>query len=249
MTLANFSDVYLITSFFPPHHKFKMSDITETVLKVSSREDLGRSASRNLRKQGSIPAVFYGKDKVKHYTVNDSNFRSLLRNTGGSISLLELDNDSGYKDLALLKDLQIDSVKDKILHIDFQEVTRGQDLVAKVPLVVEGEAEGVKNMGGILEILLNEIEVKCRPSKLPSQILVNVTTLNIGQNLQIKNLTPIEGVEFTGDPLTNLVSCVGSASGRAGASSEDGDAAEPSMQVSADESESTESSETETEQS
>jgi len=215
-----------------------MSDITETVLKVSPREDLGKSASRNLRKQGSIPAVFYGKDKVKHYTVNDSNFRSLLRNTGGSISLLELDNDSGDKDLALLKDLQIDSVKDKILHIDFQEVTRGQDLVAKVPLVVEGEAEGVKNMGGILEILLNEIEVKCRPSKLPAQVLVDVSKLNIGENLQIKDLNAIDGVEFTADPATNLVSCVGSASGRAGASSDDDETDESSSEGTSDETES-----------
>ena len=226
-----------------------MSDITETVLKVSPREDLGKSASRNLRKQGSIPAVFYGKDKVKHYTVNDSNFRSLLRNTGGSISLLELDNDSGDNDLALLKDLQIDSVKDKILHIDFQEVTRGQDLVAKVPLVVEGEAEGVKNMGGILEILLNEIEVKCRPSKLPDQVLVDVSNLNIGENLQIKDLTAIDGVEFTADPTTNLVSCVGSASGRAGASSEDEETDESSLEGAADETESADNTASDAEQS
>ena len=226
-----------------------MSDLTETVLKVSPREDLGKSASRNLRREGSIPAVFYGKDKIKHYSVDDSNFRSLLRNTGGSISLLELDNDSGDKDLALLKDLQIDSVKDKILHIDFQEVTRGQDLIAKVPLVVEGESEGVKNMGGILEVLLNEIEVKCRPSKLPSQILVDVTNLNIGENLQMKDLTPIDGVEFTADPTTNLVSCVGSASGRAGASSEDEESDESSEVEAKGETESADSSASETDQS
>ena len=226
-----------------------MSDITETVLKVSPREDLGKSASRSLRKQGSIPAVFYGKDKVNHYTVNDSNFRSLLRNTGGSISLLELDNDSGDKDLALLKDLQIDSVKDKILHIDFQEVTRGQDLVAKVPLVVEGEAGGVKNMGGILEVLLNEIEVKCRPSKLPAQVLVDVSNLNIGENLQIKDLTAIDGVEFTADPATNLVSCVGSASGRAGASSEDDETDESSPEGTSDETESADNTASDAEQS
>ena len=226
-----------------------MSDLTETVLKVSPREDLGKSASRNLRREGSIPAVFYGKDKIKHYSVDDSNFRSLLRNTGGSISLLELDNDSGDKDLALLKDLQIDSVKDKILHIDFQEVTRGQDLIAKVPLVVEGESEGVKNMGGILEVLLNEIEVKCRPSKLPSQILVDVTNLNIGENLQMKDLTPIDGVEFTADPATNLVSCVGSASGRAGASSEDEESDESSEVEAKGETESADSSASETDQS
>ena len=93
-------------------------------------------------------------------------------------------------------------------------------------------------MGGILEILLNEIEVKCRPSKLPTQVLVDVSKLNIGENLQIKDLIAIDGVEFTAEPTTNLVSCVGSASGRAGASSDDDETDESSSEGTSDETES-----------
>ena len=185
------------------------------------------------------------KDKVKHYTVNDSNFRlcfAILEDR----SLLELTTTQVIK-ILLFGRLRL--VKDKILHIDFQEVTRGQNLVAKVPLVVEGEAEGVKNMGGILEILLNEIEVKCRPSKLPAQVLVDVSKLNMGENLQIKDLIAIDGVEFTAEPTTNLVSCVGSASGRAGASSDDDETDESSPEGTSDETESADNTASDAEQS
>jgi len=194
-----------------------MSDITETVLQVNSREQHGSSLSKKLRSQGLIPAVLYGKNIHKHYSVNDSGFRALMRASGGSISLIELEENSGSRELALLKDMQIDSVKDQILHLDFIQVTRGQDLEAMVPLVVEGEAVGVKNMGGIMEVHLNEIEVRCRPSKLPNLVSIDVSDLNIGESLQLKDLAPIADVEFIGDPLSNLVSCVGSASGRASA--------------------------------
>ena len=198
-----------------------MSDITETVLQVNSREQHGTSLSKKLRSQGLIPAVFYGKNIHKHYSVNDSGFRALMRASGGSISLIELEENSGSRELALLKDMQIDSVKDQILHLDFIQVTRGQDLEAKVPLVVEGEAVGVKNMGGIMEVHLNEIEVRCRPSKLPNQVSIDVSELNLGESLQLKDLAPIADVEFIGDPLSNLVSCVGSASGRASADTDE----------------------------
>ena len=208
-----------------------MSDITETVLQVNSRDQHGSNLSKKLRSQGSIPAVFYGKNIHKHYSVNDSGFRALMRASGGSISLIELEEDSGSRELALLKDMQVDSVKDQILHLDFIQVTRGEDLTAKVPLVVTGEALGVKSMGGILEVHLNEIEVRCRPSKLPNQVTVDVSDLNIGESLQLKDLASITDVEFIGDTHTNLVSCVGSASGRASADSGEDEDEQPEEQT------------------
>ena len=128
-----------------------MSNITETILKVDSRVKHGTSLSKKLRSQGRIPAVFYGKDILKHYSVDDSKFRALMRSSGGTLSLIELEEDSGDKELALLKDIQIDSVKDNILHLDFVQVTRGQTLETKIPLELVGESIGVKSMGGILE--------------------------------------------------------------------------------------------------
>lgn len=194
-----------------------MSDITDSTLIVKSRDQHGSSISKRLRSEGKIPAVFYGKDTLKHFTVEDSQFRTLMRTSGGSLSLIELDDGSGDKELALLKDMQVDSVKDSIIHLDFVQVTRGQLLEAKVPLELVGESPGVKNMGGILEFHQDEILVRCRPSKLPKGLVLDINGLELGGSLQLKDIPELEGVEFVGDPESNIVTCVGSASGRAGA--------------------------------
>ena len=194
-----------------------MSDITDSTLIVKSRDQHGSSISKRLRSEGKIPAVFYGKDTLKHFTVEDSQFRTLMRTSGGSLSLIELDDGSGDKELALLKDMQIDSVKDSIIHLDFVQVTRGQTLEAKVPLELVGESPGVKNMGGILEFHQDEILVRCRPSQLPKGLVLDINGLELGGSLQLKDIPELEGVEFVGDPESNIVTCVGSASGRAGA--------------------------------
>ena len=194
-----------------------MSDITDSTLIVKSRDQHGSSISKRLRSEGKIPAVFYGKDTLKHYTVEDNQFRTLMRTSGGSLSLIELDDGSGDKELALLKDMQVDSVKDSIIHLDFVQVTRGQSLEAKVPLELVGESPGVKNMGGILEFHQDEILVRCRPSQLPKSLVLDINGLELGGSLQLKDIPELEGVEFVGDPESNIVTCVGSASGRAGA--------------------------------
>jgi len=194
-----------------------MSDITDSTLIVKSRDQHGSSISKRLRSEGKIPAVFYGKDTLKHFTVEDSQFRTLMRTSGGSLSLIELDDGSGDKELALLKDMQVDSVKDSIIHLDFVQVTRGQSLDAKVPLELVGESPGVKNMGGILEFHQSEILVRCRPSQLPKGLVLDISDLELGGSLQLKDIPELEGVEFVGDPESNIVTCVGSASGRAGA--------------------------------
>lgn len=209
-----------------------MSNITETILKVDSRLKHGTSLSKKLRSQGRIPAVFYGKDILKHYSVDDSKFRALMRSSGGTLSLIELQDDSGDKELALLKDIQIDSVKDNILHLDFVQVTRGQTLETKIPLELVGESIGVKSMGGILEFHQSEILVRCRPSQLPKGLELDISGLDLGDSLQIRNLPVIEGVEYVADPESNIVTCVSSASGRAGADDEtdEGASGEPSSE-------------------
>jgi large subunit ribosomal protein L25 len=194
-----------------------MSELSEFTLKVSPREKSGRNACKSLRNSGKIPVILYGKAINKPYSVDDKETRMLLRNASGSTSLLRLLGENGEDELVLIKDLQKDQIKDKILHIDFIQVTRGEDLQTKVPLVITGEAEGVKSQGGILEVLSSEIEIKCRPSNLPSQVTLDISSLELGSNLQIKDLPQIDDVEYVDSPEMILASCVGSASGRSGA--------------------------------
>ena len=194
-----------------------MSELSELTLKISQRNNFGRNASKQIRNAGHIPVILYGKDLNKSYSVSDKETRMLLRKASGTSSLLRLVGDQGMDELVLIKDLQKDQINDQILHIDFVQVTRGEDLQTKVPLVLKGEAIGVKTDGGILEVLADEIEVRCRPSNLPSQVVLDISPLILGGNLQVKDMPVIENVEIVDSPDMILVSCVGSASGRSGA--------------------------------
>jgi len=199
-----------------------MSELSDLTIKVAPREQTGRQACRKLRFAGRIPAVLYGKDLNKSFSIDDREMRILLRQASGTTSLLRLLGEKGEDELVLIKELQTDPIKNSILHIDFVQVNRGEDLQTKIPLVLSGEAEGVKTEGGILEVLANEIEVRCRPSNLPSQIDLDISELVLGENLQIKDLPALEDVAFVADEDTVLVSCVGSASGRSDAEDEEG---------------------------
>ena len=198
-----------------------MSELNDLTLNVALRSDSGRYACKKLRATGRIPIIYYGKDLNKSYSLEEREFRQLMRNSGGIASLFRLNSGNGEDELALIKEMQRHPLTDAILHIDFVQVTRGQELQTKVPLEIVGEAVGVKMTGGILEVNTNEVEVRCRPSALPSSIEIDVTDLDLGDNRQVKDLPLIEGVSFPGDPLQVLVACVGSASGRASAEDEE----------------------------
>ena len=206
-----------------------MSELSDLTLKYSLRDKTGTSASKQIRLQGRIPAILYGKETNRSLSVDDKEMRILLRKAAGTSSLMRLIGESGEDELVLIKELQEDKIRDKILHINFVEVKRGEDLETSIPLSLIGEAEGVKTHGGILEVLADDIEIRCRPSKLPSAIELDISNLGLGENLQVKDLPIIEGVSYTSSEETILVSCVGSASGRSG--SDEGEESEHSTEA------------------
>ena len=206
-----------------------MSELSDLTLKYSLRDKTGTSASKQIRLQGRIPAILYGKETNRSLSVDDKEMRILLRKAAGTSSLMRLIGESGEDELVLIKELQEDKIRDKILHIDFVEVKRGEDLETSIPQSLIGEAEGVKTHGGILEVLADDIEIRCRPSKLPSAIELDISNLGLGENLQVKDLPIIEGVSYTSSEETILVSCVGSASGRSG--SDEGEESEHSTEA------------------
>jgi large subunit ribosomal protein L25 len=194
-----------------------MSELSDLTIEATPREQTGRQACNKLRSSGRIPAVMYGKEINKSFSLEDRAMRMLLRKASGTTSLLRLLGEKGEDELVLIKEMQMDPIKNNILHIDFVQVNRGEDLQTKIPLSILGEADGVKSEGGILEILANEVEVRCRPSNLPTEIELDITNLALGENLQIKDLPTLEGVTYVSDSDGMLVSCVGSAGGRSGA--------------------------------
>ena len=123
-----------------------MSELSDLTLNFSLRDKTGTSASRQIRSQGRIPAVLYSKDANRILSVDDKEMRMLLRKAAGTSSLMRLIGEGGEDELVLIKELQEDKIHDKILHIDFVEVKRGEDLQTTVPLNLIGKRKELKLM-------------------------------------------------------------------------------------------------------
>ena len=177
-------------------------------LTIVSRKETGRGVARRLRAAGKIPASLYGQGNARSITVSEVDFRDLNRKIGGGAALVELIDEDGESALCLVQDIQHHAYKRRIDHIDFQEVERGHAFKTRVPVHLEGEADclGVKNEGGVLDQKSHEIDIRCRPSKLPDSILADVSSLAVGGTIQISDLPAIDGVEYLGDPSLVIVS-------------------------------------------
>ncbi len=178
-------------------------------LKVTSRDETGRGAVRRLRETGRIPASVYSKGNARSISVSAVEFRDLKREIAGEAALVELTDEQGESMLSLIQEVDNHPIQNRVNHIDFLEVKRGESFVTQVPVHVEGDADcvGVKLDGGMLETLLHEVDIRCRPSKLPDHVLVNVAELNVGNSIHVRDLPEIEGVEYLGNADTVVVSC------------------------------------------
>ncbi|WP_269522553.1 50S ribosomal protein L25 [Coraliomargarita parva] len=178
-------------------------------LNVSSREKTGRGVARRLRASGQIPASIYSKGEARSISLSAEAFRDLSREMGGGAALIELTDEKGATALTHVQAVQRDPIKDTVEHIDFHEVARGESFVAHVPvhLVGESDAIGVKNEGGVIDHKAHEVEIRCRPSKLPDHIEVDVSKLAVGGAIHIGDLPALDGVEYLGDSVLVVVSC------------------------------------------
>lgn len=179
------------------------------ILDAEVRESVGKSRVRRLRKDGFIPAIVY-KDggKATSLTLVKKEFIKTLHTKAGENVIITLriskdkDKEKGKaaSKTVLIKDIQTDPVRDEIIHIDFKEISLTEKIKVKVPLADKGEAIGVKRDGGVLEHLLWEVEVECLPTQIPERIEVDVTTLEIGKDIFVKELAVPEGVKILVSP-------------------------------------------------
>lgn len=178
-------------------------------LTVTTREGTGRSASRRLRKAEKIPAILYGKHtKPETLAVSSTEFVKLLKDIAGRAALVELKRDTGAAALSFLQEVQRDPITDKYLHVDLQEVKENEKMIINVAVVVVGEASGVKNEGGLLDVATKRLKIRCLPKDLPSLIEVDVTPLKLNESIHVSELKPIAGVEFLDDKNQAVVLCV-----------------------------------------
>lgn len=166
----------------------------ENTLAVEERTNLKKSANKNLRKAGNIPAVVYGGGQPKNICVNEREFEKKFHNVPENTIISLIQNEKTICNV-LIKDYQEDIRTSKIAHIDFFEVDSTKKVKAKVPIILTGTSIGVK-MGGILEQLAHDIEVECLPADLPENISVAIDTLDLGHSIHLADIKTTDKVKF-----------------------------------------------------
>jgi large subunit ribosomal protein L25 len=163
-------------------------------LTAERRTATGRSAVRKLKAIGAVPAVIYGaKDKAEPLQISRRDISAMLSHAAGENILVELEV-AGKTRLALVQEVQHAPVGGAILHVDFHAVSMDEVIQAEVPLEPIGTANGVKNMGGLLEQSLRSLAIECLPRDLPDLIPVDVSALNIGDAIHVREIQLPTGV-------------------------------------------------------
>lgn len=165
------------------------------VFEAESRKDLGRSASRCLRRSEKIPAVIYGAGKpAESITLLHNKVFHALEHEAVYSSILDVKIE-GKVQQAVLKDMQRHAYKPKILHVDFLRVDANTDIHVHVPLHFIGDCPAVK-AGGVITHLMNEVEVVCLPKHLPEYISIDLSTLELDHTIHLSQITLPEGVKL-----------------------------------------------------
>jgi len=165
---------------------------------ADAREAGKKGANRRLRKEGAIPAILYGLGEAPlALSVNAKILTNLLKGASGTNALidLELKGKPGVAPVVvLLKDYQLDAIQRTITHVDLLKINMKEKIAVKIPVQLTGKAIG-QEKGGLVELSRRELEVKCLPNNIPDKIEVDITNVDIGHSLHVRDLTWPAGIE------------------------------------------------------
>jgi large subunit ribosomal protein L25 len=166
-------------------------------LTITRREATGKQVAKRLRRNGVVPAVLYGGAKAEPVSVDPRAVLKILYGRQGSTQLLTLrfEGEASSR-MAIIRDFQLDPVSESLLHVDLQEVRADRAITVRVAIRPVGEAAGVKDQKGILQIVMHELDVSCLPTMIPERIDADVSALMIGDVLTVANLQVPEGVRI-----------------------------------------------------
>src|SRR5215207_3515279 len=161
----------------------------EAVLDAIERDSRGKNEARRLRASGRTPAVVEGgKDGGKAIAVDPKVLAKILRTEQGANTLIALNVPGGGNARVLVREYQLDPVTHELLHADFYRVAMDKVIRVPVTVVAQGEPKGVKQQGGVLDIVHRQIEVECLPADIPNHIEVDVRELMVGQSIRVKDV-------------------------------------------------------------
>ena len=183
-------------------------------LKAQKRTVLGRNAIKKIKSEGHVPGVIYGSQaEPMALQVDGRALTNVLAHASSEHVLVELEIADGSQStsrLALIQEVQHHPLKRQLLHVDFHAVSATEKITSEVPIEAVGEPLGVRTFGGLLEYSLRLLEVECFPQDLPDIVRIDVTNLNIGESLHVRDIPLPSGVEALTDGDLTVVSVVAS---------------------------------------
>ncbi len=160
------------------------------------RNDLGKKSTKAVRRSGLVPCVIYGGENNVHFTAESKGFKHLVYTPDFKTAEISVDG-SNYK--CIVKSIQFHPVSDEIQHIDFLELVDGNKMKVEIPVRFQGVAPGTRS-GGKLTQKLRRVKVKTTPEYLTDELFIDVTALELGQSVKVKDIQLGEGMELETSP-------------------------------------------------
>ena len=175
------------------------------------RNQSGKGPARTLRRSGHIPAIFYGPETqpISLY-VRQKDLEKIFKKHSGENLFFQVQLKGEHQEesrTAMLKELQKDPVSRAYLHVDFYEVSLTKELEVDVGLRIVGKSKGVEK-GGMLQEARRDLQIRCLPRNIPEYIEVDVSGLDIGDSIHVRDLKLAEELRILNDPQTTLVTIV-----------------------------------------
>ncbi len=171
-------------------------------IKGSKRESVGKVATKALRNADKVPCVLYGGENPLHFSANELDFSKLVYTPNAHTVVIDINGNQKIN--AILQDIQFHPVSDKILHVDFYQLSDDKEVNMEIPLVFEGSAPGVMLEGGTLMVNKRKLKVRALPINLPDSIIVDISELKLGNKISSADL---DSEDFTILHPENTVVC------------------------------------------
>jgi large subunit ribosomal protein L25 len=166
----------------------------EAILEAIKRTRFGKNEAGRLRREGQLPSVLYGgtagadgKPEATSITVDPKSLMKILHSQSGANTLITMKFESESPKV-MLKEFQLDPITHHLLHADFYRVAMDKMITVTVPIVLKGEAPGVKQQGGLLDFVHREVDIECLPADIPENITVDVSNLMLNQSIRLRDI-------------------------------------------------------------
>lgn len=176
-------------------------------LRAEPRSETGKTAARQLRRAGGIPAVVYGDySEPAALTIDTHEFERLMARVHAATTVISLEVGGGKAQQVLIREIQRHPFRPEYMHVDFLKIRAGQKIKIQVPIHLEGLAPGVE-FGGIMQQTRHELEVECIPTAIPSEIRVDVSAMDIGDSIHIGDIDAGD-IVILDDPDLTICTCI-----------------------------------------